>query len=435
MTRLNPALPRLLALGTLLLAGLSQAQDTPQVEQCSRKLGVLAVAEPQQGWGYLSPYGLGSPAALLRGMVQQSGCFDVVERGIAMQNMQQERALAAGGDLRAESNVGKGQMQAADFVMTPAVQIGSSTTGGIGGALLGRLGGTVGAIAGGLKFKEAMTSLLIADVRSSIQVASAEGKATRTDFGLGGWAGAVAGGGYTSTPEGKMVAAGFLDNYNRIVRQIRDNPQLIRTSSAAGDANAAASTRAEGPQAAGQLLVAKIANVKVFDQPSREAKVVATLTKADELIASGEVKNGFIYVDSANFSGWVQRTLVGPGSGAAAVPAPAPAPLPLTPGGGNAGTAAFAGTYSGVFGGAENGTFLVQVAPGGQISGSGQSSTTGAFSVSGRVDGSGRATMSTSGQAGSAVFTGVFSPGRGTVTGQWNYAGRPQGGQFSGQRQ
>lgn len=434
MTRTIRPWPRLMVLGTLALAGLSHAQDTPQVEQCSRKLGVLAVTEPQQGWGYLSAYGLGSPAALLRGMVQQSGCFDVVERGIAMQNMQQERALAAGGDLRAESNVGKGQMQAADFVMTPAVQIASSTTGGIGGALLGTLGGTLGAIAGGLKFKEAMTSLLIADVRSSIQVASAEGKATRTDFGLGGWAGAVAGGGYTSTPEGKMVAAGFLDNYNRIVRQIRDNPQLIRTSSAPGDANAAASTRAEGPQAAGQLLVAKIANVKVFDQPSRDAKVVATLSKTDELIASGEVKSGFIYVDSANFSGWVQRTLVGPGSGAAAVPAAPPAPLPLTPGGA-VGTAAFAGTYSGVFGGAENGSFLVTVAPGGQISGSGQSSTTGAFSVSGRVDGSGRATMSTSGQAGSAVFTGVFSPGRGTVTGQWNYAGRPQGGQFSGQRQ
>jgi hypothetical protein len=40
---------------------------------------------------------------------------------------------------------------------------------------------------------------------------------------------------------------------------------------------------------------------------------VATLQKGDELIASGEVKNGFVKVDASNFSGWVQRTLVSPG--------------------------------------------------------------------------------------------------------------------------
>lgn len=434
MIRWIPALPRLLALGTLLLAGLAHAEDTPAVEQCSQKLGVLAVAEPQQGWSQLSPYGLGSPAALLRSMVQQSGCFDVVERGIAMQNLQQERALAAGGDLRSESNVGKGQMQAADFVMTPAVQIGSSTTGGVAGALLGRFGGSLGALVGGLKFKEAMTSLLIADVRSSLQVAASEGKATRTDFGLGGWASGVGAGGFTSTPEGKMVAAGFLDNYNRIVRQIRDNPQLIRTHSAAGDANAAASTSAEAPQTPGQVLLAKIANVKVYEQPSRDAKVLATISRTDELVASGEVKNGFIYVDSANVSGWVQRTLVGPGSGATAAPVPAPAAMPLTPRTSSAGTAVFSGTYTGVFGGVETGHFLVVVAADGQITGSGESSTSGGFSVSGRVDDGGAATMSTSGQAGAAVFTGAFNPKLGTVAGMWAYAGRQQGGPFSGRR-
>lgn len=370
---ISARLPWLLALGTVMVAPLAQAEDTPAVEQCPKKLGVLAVAEPQQGWSQLSPYGLGSPAALLRSMVQQSGCFDVVERGIAMQNLQQERALAAGGDLRSESNVGKGQMQAADFVMTPAVQIGSSTTGGVAGALIGRLGGTFGALVGGLKFKEAMTSLLIADVRSSLQVAASEGKATRTDFGLGGWASGVGAGGFTNTPEGKMVAAGFLDNYNRIVRQIRDNPQLIRTHSATGDANAAASTGAEDPQTPGQVLLAKIGNVKVHEQPSREAKVLDTLSKTDEMVASGEVKNGFVYVDSANVSGWVQRTLVGPGGGASAAPLSAPAALPLSPHGSGVGTAAFAGRYTGVFLGAETGSFVVTVAPDGQITGSGQS--------------------------------------------------------------
>ena len=114
-----------------------------QVEKCSKSFGALAVVEPQHGWGHIRSYGLGSPAALLRMMIQQSGCFDVVERGVAMQNLQQERALAESGEMRAESNVGKGQMQAADFVMTPDVQIASSNSGGVGGAvggLLRRLG-------------------------------------------------------------------------------------------------------------------------------------------------------------------------------------------------------------------------------------------------------------------------------------------------------
>lgn len=295
----------------------AQAADetSSKVERCDKKLGVLAVVEPQHGWGHLRQYGLGAPSALVRMMVQQSGCFDVVERGVAMDNLKQERALAESGDLRQGSNVGKGQMQAADFVLTPNVQVSASNTGGLGGMLTGKLG-PLGAVVGGLKFKEASTSMLVSDVRSGIQVAAAEGKATKTDFGIGGWGfagGAAAGlGGYTNTPEGKMVAASLLDNYNTIVEQIRNQPQLIRAGSAAGDANAAASTRAEAPQKAGQILLAKIANVKVFAEPSRDAQVVATLQKSDELIASGEVKNGFVYVDAANFSGWVQRTLVGP---------------------------------------------------------------------------------------------------------------------------
>lgn len=309
-------LPVLVPALALLVAGAARAEETTStVEKCGRSLGTIAVAESQTGWSHLQRYGLGSPAALLRLMIQQSGCFDVVERGVAMQNLQQERALGHGGDLRQGSNVGMGQMQAADFVLTPHVQVASSDTGGVGGLLAGRLG-VIGAIAGGLKFKEASTSILVADVRSSLQVASAEGRATKTDFGIGGWAyggGFAAGGGYTRTPEGKIIAASLLDNYNKIVLAIRDQPNLIKVGSAASDANAAISTRAQAPQDAGQMLQAKIANVRVYAEPSRDSKVVATLKKSDELVATGETNNGFVKVDAADFSGWVQRTLVMPG--------------------------------------------------------------------------------------------------------------------------
>lgn len=437
---LNPrsALWALAAVTALLhTAPVAAEEQGSNVEKCSRKLGVMALVEPQAGWQHLQQYGLGSPSALLRMMVQQSGCFDVVERGQAMQNLQQERALAQGGDLRDESNVGKGQMQAADFVMTPNVQVGSSTTGGIGGAVLGRLG-VLGMLAGSLKFKEASTSLLVADVRSSIQVASAEGKATKTDFGIGGWAfggaGAAGLGGYTSTPEGKMVAAGFLDNYNQIVKQIRDQPQLIKSHSAAGDANARASVKAEAPQTAGAMLSAKIANVRAYDSPSNKGKVVATLQKTDELVATGEVKNGFIRVDSANFSGWVQRTLVGPAS--AQFSNPTALPLTGNSGGGAQMAPGIIGTFSGNFSGAEQGTFIVTVSGNGLMSGSGQSNQTGAFNVSGRTDPNGRVALTASGQAGSALYTGQIDGPSGSISGNWRYgAGQNGGGSFSGQRQ
>jgi curli biogenesis system outer membrane secretion channel CsgG len=429
----------LLATGALA----AQAQDSGStVEKCSKKFGALAVAEPQHGWSHLSQYGLGSPAALLRMMVQQSGCFDVVERGQAMQNLQQERALAAGGELRAESNLGQGQMQAADFVLTPTVQIGASNTGGIGGFLGGRLG-ILGALAGGLKFKEASTSILVSDVRSSIQVAAAEGKASKTDFSIGGWGfgGGVVGGlgGYTSTPEGKVVAASFLDNYNRIVISIRDQANLIRTSSAAGDANAAASTRAEAPQQAGQLLAAKISNVKAYAEPSRDSAVVATLNRSDELVATGEAKNGFIRVDASNFSGWVQRTLVGPVVGGA-IAQPAPAPVTYTPV--PAPRAGRWGQYSGVFSGAEQGDFFITISDRGDITGQGRGATIGSFTVRGQVDENGAVNLGGIAANGMALFVGQVDPRSGTISGNWRYGdmrtGQPStgggGGSFSGKR-
>lgn len=224
------------------------------IEKCERNLGTLAVSEPQSHiLASLNQYKLGSPSTMLRMIAQESACFTVVERGVGMQNIQQERALAAGGMLQQDANVGGGQLQAADFVLTPSLQF-SDSTGGVGaavGGLLGRMGGPLGmlgGLAGGLKFKEAETTLLLADVRSGIQVASAEGQATKMDFSLGGWGwggyGWASAGGYSKTPEGKLLAASLLDNFNRIVQQIRNKPALVQATSASSQGNAKASIRA-----------------------------------------------------------------------------------------------------------------------------------------------------------------------------------------------
>ncbi len=103
------------------------------LERCDKPMGAVAVVEPQDYvMAALSRYNLQSPVSLIRMMIQQSNCFIVVERGQGMQNMMQERALAGGGEMRGGSNIGGGQMVAADFILTPAVVFSESNAGGIG---------------------------------------------------------------------------------------------------------------------------------------------------------------------------------------------------------------------------------------------------------------------------------------------------------------
>ena len=302
----------------------AQAQETSStVEKCERPLGTIAVSENGgASQSQLQSYGLGSPVSLLRIMIQNSNCFTVVERGVAMENLQQERALAANGETLSGSNIGKGQLQSADFVMTPSVQFTAGDTGGVGGAIssyggrfLGGLGGIVGGIAGNLKFKEAQTSLLIADVRSGIQLAAADGVAKKTDFGMSGWnwggSGYTSVGGYTKTPEGKMVAASLLDNYNKIVMTVRHQTSLIKTGSVASNINAGASVREGTPVTAGASVFARLSNVRVFSEPRVGSKLLGSLKRSEEAIATGEERDGFVRIDGENVAGgWVQRTLV-----------------------------------------------------------------------------------------------------------------------------
>jgi hypothetical protein len=411
-----------------------------KVEKCSRNFGSIAVSEPQaEALSHLSSYGLGSPAALLRMMIQQSGCFTVLERGVAMQNIEQERALAQGGELRSGSNIGKGQMQGADFVITPSVQF-AQNTGGVGAGLMSwgqGLIGKVGALAGNLKFKEAQTSLLLSDVRSSIQVAAAEGTAKKTDFGVGGWswggAGAVGLGGYTSTPEGKMVAASLLDNYNKIVASIRDQQSLVRTSNASSDANAAASTQAGISVNGGDMLRPKLNNVRVFAQPSASSKVIGTIQKTEDMVATGEEKAGFLKVDAANISGWVQKTLVMAAADAPPVAEPAPAPA-IVPVAAYRTAPVSMTTFTGSYVGDDNGAFTVVVTANGAIMGTGQSGNNVPFRISGRVDQSGAVTMTSTGTAGAASFAGKMDPVTGKLEGNWRLNNGQGSGTFSAQK-
>lgn len=303
-------------------AGTGGAQGAPSdLERCEKPMGTVAVVEPQDAVGAsLSRYGLGSPTGLIRLMVQQSNCFLVVERGAGMQNVMQERALAGSGQMRQGSNMGGGQMVTADYIMTPAIVFSEDNAGGVGGAvgaiggLFGGVGGRVlGGLAGGLKFKEAQTSMLLADSRSSIQVAAAEGSAKKADFRLGGLLGGAGGGaalgGYSNTNEGKVIAASFADNYNGIVRVVRTDPKLQRDVGSLAD-EAGKRTKAGDVFNEGDVVRPKIGNVKLLAKPSEASDALASLGKGEELIFMGNEQDGFVSVETSKGSGWVKKVLV-----------------------------------------------------------------------------------------------------------------------------
>ncbi len=299
-------------------AGTSNSTGNPSIQHCEKPMGAIAVVEPQDVvLQSLNRYNLSSPTSLIRMMIQQSNCFIVVERGVAMQNMKQERALSGSGELRSGSNIGGGQMVGADYILTPNVIFSEKNAGGLGAGLAGLVPGTsgslLGAAAGGLKFKEAQTSMLVADSRSGVQVAAAEGSTKKADLSLGGalfGAGGGGGvGGYGNTNEGKIIAAAFLDNYTKIVQVVKDDPSLQRNvgtlKQEAGTVITAGAVFAEG-----DIVVPKIPNVKVLATADDNAKSAGTLGRGEQLVVIGAEQNGYIKVQGGSVSGWVKKVLL-----------------------------------------------------------------------------------------------------------------------------
>ena len=206
-----------------------------QLHRCSRPLGTTALVEPPgETSTSLQSLGLASPLPLMRLMMAQSNCFKVIDRGAAMQNVEQEEYLRQSGMLRGGSQTARGRVVTAQYVLTPNVVFSNPNAGGasLGTAVGGLIGGGTGALIGGavgsIHIKEAQAVLYLTDVQSTEQVGVAEGSAKVTDFGggvgLGGWGGGVAGlagvAGYGNTAEGKLIAAALMDAQNKLVAQV-----------------------------------------------------------------------------------------------------------------------------------------------------------------------------------------------------------------------
>ncbi len=288
-------------LGLSLPAQAEDEKTQPQIPTCSRPLGAITIVDgDRRGW---TVYDLQSPQKLLKLYVQQSGCFVLVDRGAGFDAAQRERDLEKQGDLQRRSNVGGGQVRAADYILVAEVVAADRDTGGsaVGGIIGGIIGGPIGgAIGGGLRTRdlEAQAILSVTDVRTSETKAVTEGRAKKTDVtfalgagggGWGGWGGVV-GGGYENTPIGQVVSLAFLQAYTNMVSQLGALP---------ANANAAA------PERAYQTI--RATSMRKF--PDSGATVVRRLQPGMRLYPLGEKDGAWWKVEDENGNqGWVLNT-------------------------------------------------------------------------------------------------------------------------------
>lgn len=217
-----------------------QQQGMAEIPTCSRNLGVLAIVEPENQWW--RELNLGSPEQIIRIFVQKSGCFTLVNRGRSMQSRAMERALADQGELQKGSNLGKGQVKAADYFLEPNIVSSNSNSGGggigagLGGAIGGLFGGAgrvIGGLAGGINVKkgEANVTLSVVNARTTEEVA-VEGYFRKRDLswagggGAGWWGGFAAAGatGYQNTEIGQIIVLAYLDAYKKLVGELGGLP-------------------------------------------------------------------------------------------------------------------------------------------------------------------------------------------------------------------
>ncbi|MBB3227203.1 curli biogenesis system outer membrane secretion channel CsgG [Luteibacter sp. Sphag1AF] len=275
-----------------------------EIPRCTKKIGSISVEEPDPVKDWWTGQRLPSPSRLIKVFVNKSGCFTLLDRGAGMDAAMRERALASGGELRGSSNMGKGQVKAADYVLLPDLISSNQDAGG--SAATGLLGGLIGGPAGGLvasvnlQSKTADVVLTVTDVRSSEQVAMVEGHAEKVDFGFGAggglWGGSGLGGaglgGYTNTKAGQVITMAYLDAYTKLVTELGGLPA---NASAAGARQAAT--------------VAKPA--RLLPNAAGTGKAVRTLDPGMMVYPTGN-KQGVMWEveDEMGNRGWVSSALL-----------------------------------------------------------------------------------------------------------------------------
>jgi curli biogenesis system outer membrane secretion channel CsgG len=278
-------------------------QKMAEIPTCAKPLGSISVIEPEDGVNWWSGQQLPAPSKLIKVFVNKSRCFTLVDRGAGLDAARLERDLGASGELRNRSNVGKGQMKAADYVLVPDLISANSNASGnsVGGLLGGLVGGRAGAAIGGLDFKRktADVVLTVTDVRSTEQIAMAEGSAKKTDIGWGAggdlftgshW-GSGGASGYANTEIGQVITLAYLQAYTELVGQLGGLPD---SASAANSQQAVTVTKP----------------ARLFTT-AKGTKVVRSLDPGMMLYPTGN-KDGMMWEveDELGNKGWISSTLI-----------------------------------------------------------------------------------------------------------------------------
>ena len=300
-----PAAPR--------LAGPSSAQKLQtatmnDVPHCARKLGTVSVMDGDDPSGW-TQFQLAGPQKLLKVLVQRSGCFNLVDRGAGLSAAQRERDIGGNLGLQRRSNVGQGQIKAADYVLVAEVQAADRDSGGsaVGAGIGGLLGGRFGALAGGISSRkmEANTVLSLTNVRTTETIAVQDGYAAKNSMSFGGGGGlgffggaaGLVGGGNDSTDIGRIVTLSFIQAYSKMVSDLG-----LVTAGAAGTAEAAP----------GKTFTA-MAPAAMRVSAAAGARVIRTLPPGAIVYPTG-VKNGLWWqvADENDNVGWVLNTKLAP---------------------------------------------------------------------------------------------------------------------------
>jgi len=168
-----------------------QAKGEAQIPHCTKRLGTVAIVEPDNQWWR-------------------------------------------------EMNLGRGQVKTADYYLEPDIvsankNSGGNALGGVLGGVGGVFGGGFGAVLGGINIKkqEANVTLSIVNARTTEEEALVQGYARKSDLswgaGAGGgsfWGGfgAAGGGGYQDTAIGQIIVLAYLDAYTKLVTQLGGLP-------------------------------------------------------------------------------------------------------------------------------------------------------------------------------------------------------------------
>jgi len=188
------------------------AKKEAQLPQCAQPVATIALIE--KDIAALAGTGLTSPNAILRQMITQSNCFNIVDEAVQASR--------------------RGRGPKIDYYLTPDVLAQNDNAGSIDGGSIGRfIPGIGGQIASSVsvKFQNAEVAIYLTSAKTGVQIASATGKATTADSGVDfatlSRGRVIAGGAYANTEIGKTVAAAFFDAYANLVKQMQPPTQQV----------------------------------------------------------------------------------------------------------------------------------------------------------------------------------------------------------------